>query len=423
MLANMPITELIVSLIILIFLSAFFSGAETGLMALNRYRLRHLAAKGQRTARLIQTLLKRPDRILGVILIGNTFAVIMASAFATVIAIHFWHRLGIVISTVGLTLVMLIVSEITPKTLAALYPAKISYIVAWPLWILLWILYPMVWLGNAISNNLLRLFGIKVSRKAIAEALTAEELSTLVRESGGRLSIEDQQMLLNILSLRQITVEDIMIPRNEIAGIDLDDDWDDILNFMRVAPPEYLLVYQGGIDNVKGVLSVRMVLSLLLDKKLNRDNLQQYLMPVYFVAQTTSLKKQLSSFRREKYYLALVVNEYGNIVGMIDLYDIFEEIVGEFVVDIEAITKEIYPQSDGSYIVDGSIFLRELNRSLQLKLSLSGPKTLSGLIVEELQDIPRPHTCIKLAGHPVEILSVTGNMVKAAKIFPKLYKK
>jgi Mg2+/Co2+ transporter CorB len=423
MLANMPITELIISLIILIFLSAFFSSAETGLMALNRYRLRYLVAKGQRTARLIQTLLKRPDRILGVILIGNTFAVIMASSFATIIAIHFWHRLGIAISTIGLTLIMLIFAEITPKTLAALYPAKISYAVAWPLWILLWILYPMVWLGNAISNNLLRLFGIKVSKKAITEALTTEELRILVSEFGERLSTEDQQMLLNILSLRQITVEDIMIPRNEIVGIDLDDDWDDILDFMRVTPQEHLLVYQGGIDNAKGVLSVRTVLNLLLDGELTQDTLQQYLMQIHFVAQTTSLKKQLSNFRRQKYYLALVVNEYGDIVGMLDLYDIFEEIVGEFVVDVEAVSKEIYPQTDGSYIVDGSIFLRELNRSLQLKLPISGPKTLSGLIVEELQDIPRPHTCMKLAGHPVEILSVTGNMVKAAKIFPKLYKK
>jgi Mg2+/Co2+ transporter CorB len=416
MLTNIPVAELAVGLVILILLSAFFSGAETGLMALNRYRLRHLVLQGHRTAKLIQRLLLRPDRLLGIILIGNTFSVIVASSLATIIAVHFWGDAGVAIATLALTLIILIFAEISPKTLAAVYPKKISFFVAWPLWILLWLLYPIVWLGNTFANTFLRIFGVRVSARKAIDFLNAEELGTVVREAGHTISAEDQQMLLSILELRRITVEDIMVPRSEIFALDLDDEWDDILDFLRSTQQEQILVCQGNMNNIVGVLHLRTVLNLLLDEEFDKDKLTAQLLPVYFVAESTSLASQLINFRRKKRYLAVVVNEYGDIQGVVNLYDIFAEIVGEFVVDVDTVTVDLHLQTDGSYIVDGSMTLRELNKALNLKFSLTGPKTLSGLIVEELQDIPTSHTCIKIANCPIEILSVQDNMVKAAKL-------
>jgi Mg2+/Co2+ transporter CorB len=419
MIFSTTILELTAFLVFLILLAAFFAASETGLMALNRYRLRNLANKGNRTAKLTQKLLGRPDRLLGVIVIGNTFTTILASSVATVVAVRLWGEGGVVISTITLTLIILIFAEITPKTLAVLYSQKISFFVAWPLWLFLWILYPIVWFGNVISNNFLRLFGVKINKKRISDQLNIEELRTVVNEAGGMIPIEDQEMLLSILELGRVTVEDIMIPRNEVIGVDLDDDWDDILEQLLSCQQSFLPVYHASIDKVLGVLSLRACLSSLINEELTKSHLKNILLQPYFVTETTSLGNQLLNFRKEKRHIALVVDEYGEIQGMISLEDILEEIVGEFIVDVDTVTKDLHLQPDGSYIVDGTITLRELNKLTSWNFSLKGPKTLSGLIIEHLQEIPHPKTSVKIAGYSIEIISVKDNIVKAAKIFPK----
>lgn len=404
-------------LIILILFSSFFSGAEVGMMAINRYRLRHLVRQKHRLACLVHRLLKRPDRLLGVILIGNTFANIMASAVATVIAARLYGEMGIVIATVVLTLVILIFSEITPKTMAASRPQQFAFFVVIPLSILLKILYPLVWIANGIANSFLRLFGIRLKQGEI-EHLSGEELRSIVYEAGSLIPQKHKDMLVSILDLERVTVNDIMVPRQEVVGIDLNEEWDEILEQLHTSQHTRLPLYRDSIDSVQGILHVRSALGLMVDERLDKAHLLQVAEAVYFVPENTPLNMQLLNFQKEKYRVGLVVDEYGDILGLVTLEDILEEIIGEFTSDVAALSKDVHPQADGSYLVDGSASIRELNRDMQWELPSKGPKTLSGLIIEYLECIPTAGTCVKIAGCPIEVVKVQDNKVKTARVFP-----
>ncbi|EKD55486.1 MAG: hypothetical protein ACD_60C00005G0013 [uncultured bacterium] len=410
-----------ISLALLIFLAAFFSSAETGLMSINRYRLRHKARLKKRSAMLTLRLLQRPDRLLGVILMGSCFTNILASAVATLLAIHFWGEHGAILAAFLLTVVILIFAEVAPKTLAVLYPDRIAKWVSWPLFLLLKLLYPFVWLINFISNTLLRLFGVKVTLSSI-EPLSLQELRSVVYETSGRLSHHYQNMLLSILDLNKITVNHVMVPQHEIVGIDFDQDWESILRLLTQSKYDWLPLYRGSINHILGVLHVRELMHLLLTARytLNKEILLKVMQEPYFVPDSTPLNIQLLHFQQQRKRTALVVDEYGEIQGLLTLADILEEIVGKFTRDVTAATKIIQIQQDGSYLVDGAITLREFNRITQWKFRARGQRTLSGLIIEYLESIPRPGTCVRINDHPIEIVQVEDNRIKVARVFPRL---
>jgi len=387
-------------------------------MSLNRYRLRHLAEKDHRTAVCVQRLLERPDRLLGVILIGNTFANIFASAIATVIAVRMFGDIGIAIGTLLLTFIILIFAEMAPKTLAALYPQRVAFFAAWPLFILLKVISPLVVLIGAVANGILRLFGIKLTKRR-TENLTGEELRVVVREAGSLIPVEHKDMLMSILDLEKVTVDDIMVPRNEIHGIDLEEPWEDILEDLKNSQHTRLPIFKDSIDNVVGMLHMRSVMNLLAEEKLAPESLEYIREDCYFVPESTPLHTQLLNFKKAKCRTGLVVDEYGDIQGLVTLEDILEEIVGEFTTDMAALSKDVYPQKDGSFVVDGSAMIRELNRTFKWDLPAEGPKTLSGLIIEYLEYIPPVGTSLKILDYPIEIIQVKDNKIKTAKIFPK----
>ena len=406
-------------LIFLILLSAFFSGSETGMMSINRYRLRHLAKEKNALALRVDKLLSRVDRLLGVILIGNTFANIFASAIATILAIRLYPEYGVSVATILLTLVVLIFSEITPKTLAALHPQRVSFFAAWPLSILLYLFYPVIWVINTISNGLLRLFRISTKNTAL-DRLTSEELRTVVLESTGRIAEQHQEMLLRILELEEMTVDDVMVPRNEIVGIELDQEWNEILAILMNCPHTRLPVYKDGIDNVQGIINSKDILRLLGRGKLDEETLLQHTREAYYIPEGTPLATQMLNFRKEQLRVALVVDEYGDIQGLVTIEDIIEEIVGELTTAVPTVSQLIGANDDGSFMVDGSASIRELNRLLEWQLPVAGPKTLSGFYVEYLESIPNPGTCMLLNHYPVEVVAVEDNLVKSALVFPQL---
>ena len=411
---------IILGLVLLLFLSAFFSVAETGLMAINRYRLRHRARMGKKSAILILKLLKRPDRVLGLILIGNNVANIVASALATVLAMHLFSERGVVLSTAVLTLIILIWCEVAPKTLAALYPERVSRVAVWPIAVLLKIFYPLVWLINAIANNFLRLLGVKVGNRG-TEPLSREELRSIVYETAGRISHQYQDMLLGILDLNKVTVDDVMIPHHEITGIDLEQDWDKIKKQIAASEHDWLPVYRGTINQVVGFLHLRdLMQNVAMNQIIDKESLEKILQEAYFVPEGTPLNIQLLNFQRLRRRIALIVDEYGEVLGLVSLENILEEIVGEFTTSVSAANKMAQPQPDGSYLVDGAITIRELNRITQWKLPTRGPRTLNGLIIEYLEAMPIAGICVRIAHYPIEIVHVKDNRVKVARIFPRL---
>ena len=416
---DIPTWLLFATLILLIIVSGFFSGSETGLISLNRYKLRHLTKSGHPGARRASQLLKRKDRLIGLILLGNNFVNILASAIATIIALRLWGEGGIAAATFLLTVVILIFAEVTPKTLAALHPERFALPASYILAPLLQSLYPLVWLINLITNLLLRPFGIKHTGHD-GETLSREELRTVVNEAGTMIPRQHQEMLVSILDLEKVTVNDIMVPRNEIVGIDLDDDWKEILNKLTTSQHTRLLIYRGGIDSVVGIVHVRNLLNLLAKSDaLDKESFMAQIREAYFVPENTNLHTQLLNFRIAKRRIGLVVNEYGDIQGLVTIEDILEEIVGEFTTDPASRMKEIHPQSDGTYLVDGSASIRDLNRALELDLPTDGPKTLNGMILEYLETIPEPGTSLMLSGYPLEILQTSTNAIKTVRISPQ----
>lgn len=416
-LTSIHIQYLIIVLITLIILSAFFSGAETGMMAVNRYRLRHLARKNNPAAKRVISLLKRPDRLLGTILIGNTFTNIFASAVTTIIAVRYFDNTGVFVLTLILAMVILIFGETAPKTFAAVHPQRAAFSVSLPLKLLLIIFYPLVWLVNGIANGLLRLFGVRVNQTTV-EPLNAEELRTIVREATGKISSSYQQMLLRVLSLGQVTVEDVMVPRSQIDGIDILDNWDNILKILSTTEHTHLPIYRESIDHVIGMLNTKKLMQVIYHGELSRDKLVKMTTEIYFVPGVTLLNHQLLNFQREHKTIGLVVDEYGDIQGMVTLQDIVEEIVGEFALDVEDTLRLIRQESDGSYNVDGRISVRDLNRITNWNFPTDGPKTLSGLIIEYLEIIPTAGVALRLAGCAMEIVKVSRNTVRIVKIWP-----
>jgi Mg2+/Co2+ transporter CorB len=414
---DIPIGALFGALIFLIIFSAFFSGSETGLVSLNRYRLRHLSKSQHRGAIRASKLLERPDRLIGLILLGNNFVNILASSIATVIGLRLYGDTGIAMAAGVLTFVILIYAEVAPKTLAVLNPERFAFPATLILQPLLKVLYPLVWLVNTATNSQLRLFGVRVDDTQ-SQALTSEELRMVVTEAGAMIPRRHQTMLTNILDLEKVAVDDIMVPRNELVGIDLEDDWDDIVKQLSNSQHTRLPVYRNDVNNVVGLLHVRNTLQLLTDKYSTKEDLDPLIRDPYFVPQGTPLNTQLLHFQRQRRRIGLVVDEYGDVKGLVTLEDILEEIVGEFTTDPSSHIKDVHPQADGTYLVDGSANIRELNRVMNWDLPTDGPKTFSGLITEYLETIPEPGTSLMLAGYPVEIVQAKDNVVKTAQINP-----
>lgn len=406
-------------LVFLILLAAFFSCAETGLMAVNRYRLKHKARMKKKYAMRLLQLLKRPDRVLAAILIGNTFANMIASSLATLIALHFWGEHGALLAALALTFLVLIFAEIAPKTFAALYPEQVARWVALPIQVILRITYPAVWLANTITNGLLRLFRVKVAVQTV-EPLSREELRSVVYETAGKISRQYQNMLLGILDLSKLTVDDVMIPRNEITGIDLDWSLEKIIEYINKSHKDWIPVYRENVNQVIGVLySYEMLRVVLARTSVSKELFEQFLQEPYFVPEGTSLNVQLSYFQQHRDKIAFVVDEYGEIQGLLTLNDILEEIVGDFTSTITA-GKRIQEQPGGGYLVDGAITVREYNRVTESELPLGGPRTINGLIVEHLEALPHTGTAVLIANYPIEIIQVKDNRVKMARVYPRL---
>jgi Mg2+/Co2+ transporter CorB len=412
---DIPLSGLFLSLIALLVLSGFFSGSETALMTLNRYRLRHQAEHGHRGAILARRLLDRPDKLIGLILLGNNFVNILASSLATIIALRIGGESAIAIAAGLLTLVILVFSEVTPKTLAALHPERIAYPAAYIYTPLLKLLQPLVWAVNLITNNLIRLLGVHPEGGG-GTALSREELRTVVNEAGAMIPERSRDMLLAILDLENATVEDIMIPRNEVEGIDLQDPDDEIIAAVRQAGYTRLPLFDGGLDNVVGVIQDRSALNALLEGGDIKEQLRRIARTPYYVPEGTRLYQQLINFQRNKRRVGLVVDEYGDFLGLITIADLIEEIVGEFTTDPDDSFPDIHHTEDGSLLIDGAISVRELNRALRWNLPTRGPKTLNGLIIDYLETIPEPGTSLKLRGHALEIIQTDETAVKTVKV-------
>ena len=418
----MPLSLLFAALAALIIMSAFFSSSETALMSLNRYRLKHLARKGDPGANRAQKLLERPDRLIGIILLGNNFVNILASAIATVIAIRILPSdYAIPVATSLLTVVVLIFAEVAPKTLATRKPERLAFPASIALAPLLKLFYPLVFLVNAMANGLLYLLGVRNS-ESDSIPLSRDELRTIVMEAGPMMTKRHQKMLVSILDLEHVSVDDIMITRQDIIGINLDAPWEETLEQLMTSQYTRVLVYQNEIDDVKGFVHIRRILNRLTQGKLTKEELLKVVREPYFIPAGTPLNTQLINFQREGRRIGIVVDEYGEILGIVTLEDILEEIVGEFTTDPTANMKEIYPQEDGTYLVDGAVSIRELNRSISLDLPTDGPKTLNGLLIEYLENIPQPGVGLILEGHPVEVVQTKNNAVKVVRIHPKYEK-
>lgn len=407
---------LLLFLVALIAGSAFFSSSETGMMSLNRYRLRHLSKKGHRGAQRAEHMLSRPDRLLGTILVGNNVVNILAASIATVVATRIWGDAGIAIATAAVTVVVLIFGEITPKTFAAIRPEAIAFRVTFPLNLLQRVLYPLVWLCNTVSNGILRLFGITL-QSAQAAQLSADELRTVVNEASLGTTPRRQNMLLSILDMEQMTVNDIMVPRNDAYGIDLDDDMPAITEQLRTSHHTRLPVFRGDINNVTGLIHMRSIARLLSRDELTKENLVEVCKEPYFIPENTPLHTQLLNFQKHKRRIGFVVDEYGDVIGLVTLEDILEEIVGEFTTDLLPASHDIHPQADGSFVIDGSVYLRDINRQLLWQLPEDGPKTLNGLITERLEHIPDNSVGMSLGDYRMEILQTKDNMVKSVRIW------
>jgi Mg2+/Co2+ transporter CorB len=385
-------------------------------MAMNRYRLRHLANKGHSGAKLAQKLLRKPDRIIGLILLGNNLVNILAASIATVIAVRLFGDNGIWISPVVLTVIVLIFAELAPKTVAAYYPEKIAIPASYPLSILLKLFYPIVWLINGIVNLLLRPFGIRTNANML-ERLNREELRTLVQE-GGQISDDHQRMLVNILDLEKAVVDDVMVPRGEIVGLNLDDNWEEILQQLSLTIYTRLPVYRNSIDHVEGFLHIRTIIAKLSRRSLEYDDLLKSVRKPYFIPEGTALTAQLLEFQQKERRLGLVVDEYGDIQGLVTLDDILEEIVGEYTSEGRDRSRNVRVLADGNFLVDGTAGLRALNRRMGWNLPHDEAHTLSGLLIEELEVIPEGKASLRIGSHVMTIVDIRDNMIHKVMVKP-----
>ncbi len=416
---DIPLPWLIAILVGCIALSAFFSSTETALMSINRYRLRHRAREGNTSARAAEKLLETPDRLIGLILLCNNFVNSAAAAIVTVISLHLGGE-GFAAVGVGVfTVVLIIFGEVAPKTFGALYPERLALPAALIYRVLLKVLYPVVWATNLFANAVLRLAGIsreKVSRTSLSQ----EELRTVVAEASTVIPHRHQRMLMSILDLERISVEDIMVPRSEIAGIDVSDDWDDVLEQLRESRHTRLPVYDGGLENIIGILHMKKVARLFAHGAIDREQLVALARTrePFYVPEGTSLNKQLLNFQRQRRRVAFVVDEYGDVQGLVTLEDLLEEIVGEFTSDTSSLHKDVHRQKDGGFVVNASASVRTLNRKMGWSLPTSGPRTLNGLIIEYLETIPEAGTSLRINDYSIDILQTGDNAIRTVRLRP-----
>ena len=416
----MPLYVLLIALVVLLILSAFFSLSETSMMAINRYRLKHLAKQGHRGARLTTQLLANTDRLLGVILLGNNLLnAAAATLVAVIISIVFGHNdVALLIGTVCVTFAILVFSEITPKVIAAAYPERIALASSYVLTPLLKLFYPVVWFVNLFVQALLTILRLKPGKDDTSHKISLEELKTLVLEAGHFIRKKHQGMLLNLFDLETITVDDVMVPRGQLEAVDLEAGDEAIHRQLLTCYHTRLPVYRGKLDDVAGIIHVRKVLNQMGSGEITAASLEKIMREPYFIPSGTPLFSQLQLFQENRERIGLVVDEYGELMGLVTLEDIIEEIIGEFTTHSPSQVGTFLKQEDGSVIVEGSSLLRDLNRKLGLKLPLDGPKTLNGLILEHFQDIPEAGTSLKIAGYPMEIVQTQDRVVKVVRIFP-----
>lgn len=419
---DMPLYMLLIALVVLLILSAFFSLSETSMMAINRYRLKYLAKEGHRGARLTTQLLLNTDRLLGVILLGNNLLNAAAATLVAVIISNFFahNELALLIGTVCVTFAILVFSEITPKVIAAAYPERIALASSYVLTPLLKLFYPVVWFVNLFVQALLIILHLKPKEDNTTQQISLEELKTLVLEAGHFIRKKHQSMLLNLFDLETVTVDDVMVPRGQIEAIDLGDEDEAIHNQLLTCHHTRLPVYRGKLDNVIGIIHVRKVLNQMRSGAVTAAILEKIMREPYFIPSGTPLYSQLQLFQENRERVGLIVDEYGEWMGLVALEDIIEEIIGEFTTHAPTQTGTFVKQEGGSVIVEGSTLLRDLNRKLGLRLPLGGPKTLNGLILEYFQDIPEAGTSLKIAGYPMEIVQTQDRVVKVVRIFPIL---
>jgi Mg2+/Co2+ transporter CorB len=418
-LEHISTTTLIVTLIIMVVVSAYFSGSETGMMTLNRYRLRHLAKQGNRAAKRVEKLLRKPDRLISLVLIGNNLVNILASALATIVGMRLYGDAGVAIATGVLTFIVLIFAEVLPKTIAALYPEKVAFpssVLLGPLQILM---MPLVWLLNVITRMLMRMVGIKTDN-VISAALSKDELRTIVHESHSKISRRNQDMLLSVLDLEKMSVDDIMVPRNEIVGIDINDDWKSIVRQLTHSPHGRIVLYRDTLDDAMSMLRVREAYRLMTEKQeFTKETLLRAADEIYFVPEGTPLSVQLVKFQRNKKKVGLVVDEYGDIQGLVTVEDILEEIVGDFTTSMSpTLAEEVTPQNDGSVIIEGSANVREINKAFNWTLPEDEARTVNGMLLEELQEIPANDTRVRILQYDIDILDVQDNMIKQVRVTP-----
>lgn len=411
---DVPISILFGILFILILLSALFSSSETSMLSVNKYRIQHLAKNKHRASIRVSKLLERPDRLIGVILIGNNFVNILASAIATIIAVRIYGDAGVAIATGLLTLVILIFAEVTPKTMAALHPERIAFPASYLLRLLLKVLYPLVALVNLISNGLLKLLGVHTSQKN--DTLSSDELRSIVNEASGLIPAAHQEMLLSILDLEKVTVDDIMVPKSEVVGIDIEDSIDEIVEHICNSKHTRMPVYNGELNKVIGILHARHAAQFLRDPEISKAALLKVTVEPYFIPESTSLNTVLLNFQKEHQQMGLVVDEYGDVQGIAALEDVLGEIVGEFTPSTLEQEEEIISLEDGSFRVDGSTHIREINKTLDWLLPTNGPKTLNGLIMETLEFIPENLISLRIDDYLIEIQEIEDKIVKYAKI-------
>lgn len=417
---DLPTLILLIALFLLLLLVAFSSGTEVAMLSANRYRIRSRADKGERTAKLLDKLLSKPDDWLGANLIVLTLASAGATTIAAILALRTGNEWAILFPTLMLPLLMLVVCELAPKIYAALHADSVAVASAWPYQLLVWLTRPAVVMANWAAYGFLRLFGVVKGTRGAGSALSADELRTVVAEAGPMIPQRHRQMLLSILDLEQLTVTDIMIPRQEIAGIDLDDDWEDIVEQLRQTPHTRLPVYRGDIDEMVGLLHMKRVAQNLARGTIDRDQLEELARSrePYFVPVGTTLMTQLGNFQRNRRRFAFVVDEYGDVQGLVTLEDILEEIVGEFTSDPATVThKDVRKLSANEWVVNAGATVRALNRALGWTLPTDGPKTLNGLLLERLETIPEQGTALKLGSLQVEILQVSDNAIRAVRIY------
>jgi Mg2+/Co2+ transporter CorB len=414
---EIPLLWLWIAFVALILLSGFFSSSETGLMSLNRYRLKHLAAKNHGGALRAVELLRQPDKLITLILLGNNFINILITQLATYLGYRLYGDAGIAIAAGFLTLVLLLFAEVTPKTLAAANPEKIAFPAAYVYKPLSKLLFPLVVIIDWLAKLVLKMFMLS-SQSSGNDALNSAELRVAVKETSGMIPDSHRDMLLSILDLEKVSVDDIMVPRSEIIGIDLEDDWHDTLQLITNLSYTRIPIFSGNIDNLVGTAMLRRMLPLLLKDQFDADSLVDLTREGYFIPEGTPLTTQLINFRKNKRRIAFVVDEYGDIQGLVTIEDILEEIVGEFTTDPTALHQDFFQDADGSFLIDGSTHIRDINRNLDIELPSKGPRTLNGLILEHMEFIPEAGTSMKINGYPIEIMQVKNNMVKTARIAP-----